>query len=81
MPAISIEMLGVIVLTLVLAGVLVAYDRVLKKLQRLSHEEGKLQEEAQRRAEKVLEDARSRATEILSEAKVNQEQLQKKLGK
>ena len=39
MQNISIEMVGVIILSVILAGVLVAYDRVLKKLQRQHHEE------------------------------------------
>lgn len=77
---ISVEMAGVVVLTIVLAGVLVAYDRVLKKLQRQHHEEGKLHEEAQRRAEKVLEEARNKAKEIISQAELNGEQLQKQLA-
>jgi vacuolar-type H+-ATPase subunit E/Vma4 len=80
MPNISIEMIGVIVLSVMLAGVLIAYDRVLRKLQRQHHEENKLHEEAQRRAEKVLQEARDKAKEIISQAQLNGEELQKQLA-
>lgn len=80
MEFISIEMVGVIILSVMLSGVLVAYDRVLRKLQRQHHEENKLHEEAQRRAEKVLQEARAKAKEIISQAQINGEELQKQLA-
>lgn len=81
MQPISIEMVGVIVLTVVLAGVLVAYDRLLKKLQRQLHEESKLHAEAQKRAERVMEEARNKAKEIISQAQISGEDLQKQLSR
>lgn len=78
-PALSLEMLGVIVLSVILAVVLVAYDRLLRRVQQIRHEEEKFEEKARRQAEKIVELAKIRAERMVTQATTQGRQLQHEL--
>jgi len=81
----SIELLGVIILSFTLAVVLYAYDRQLWELRKLKKDKATIEEKAREKAEELVRGARDKATEIIGEAKVDagkwQEILDQELNK
>ncbi len=64
----NFEIFGVLILSVVLAVVLAAYDKLLRELKRLKQEKETIELRARHRAMKVVEDARDRALEIMQKA-------------
>jgi hypothetical protein len=81
----STELLGVIVLSLALAVVMFAYERVLREVYRLRQDKETLEMKARHRATRLVREAREKAVGILGEAKVDaskwQEVLDQELDK
>jgi F0F1-type ATP synthase membrane subunit b/b' len=81
----TVELLGVIILSFTLAVVLFAYDRQLRELRKLKRDKVTLEEKARERAEELVRGARDKAVEIIGEAKVDagrwQEVLDQELNK
>ncbi len=67
----SIELLGVIVLSFTLAVVLFAYDRQLREMRKLKKDKATVDEKARQKAEELVKGARDKAVEIIGEAKVD----------
>jgi hypothetical protein len=67
----SVELLGVIILSFTLGIVLFAYDRQLREMRKLKKDKLTIEEKARERAEELVKGAREKATQILGEAKVD----------
>jgi hypothetical protein len=80
-PALSIEMIGVVLLSVILSMVLVAYDRLLRKVQLVKQDEERYSKSASVKAEKIIDMARIRAQKILDEANLTSRELQQELDK
>src|SRR3989344_770506 len=81
----SIELLGVIILSLVLGVVLFSYERLLRQVGKLRSEREVMEVKARRRAARLVKEARMKAVEILGDAQVDagkwQEVLDQELDK
>jgi gas vesicle protein len=81
----TIELLGVIILSFTLSVVLFAYDRLLREIRKLKNDRITIEEKARERAEELVRGARDKATEIIGEAKVDagkwQQVLEQELDK
>jgi hypothetical protein len=81
----SIELLGVLILSFTLAVVLFAYDRELREMRQLKKDRATTEGKAREKAEELVRGARDKATEILGEAKVDavkwQQILEQELNK
>lgn len=67
----SIEVLGVIILAVVLAVVLYAYDRTLRELSILKKRKGEVEYESRKNALAIVKQARDKAAEIIGGAQVD----------
>jgi hypothetical protein len=67
----TIELLGVIILSFTLTVVLFAYDRLLRELKNLKKDKATIEDKSRERAEELVRGARDKAVEIIGEAKVD----------
>ncbi len=79
----DIQFLGLIIVSLVLAVVLAAYERLMRKFQGMRATRAEIEEKAREKATKMIEEARDKAVLILNQANLesagNQEELNKRL--
>lgn len=68
-------------MSVILALVLVAYDRLLRKVQLVRQDEDRYSKSAAAKAEKIINMARMRAEKIMDEANLTSRELQKELDK
>lgn len=79
----SIELIGIIILSVVLGVVLAAYERLIRKLDKYQREQEIIDAQSKQRAAKIVEAAKEKALAILEntkiDAKESQEDIDKKL--
>lgn len=68
-------------MSVILSMVLVAYDRLLRKVQLVKQDEERYSKSASAKAEKIIEMARIRAEKILDEANLTSRELQQELDR
>jgi vacuolar-type H+-ATPase subunit H len=76
----STEFIGIIILSIVLAVVLFAYERLLEEVRKLKSERETVEVKSRQKAAKLVNDAREKAVTIVGEAKIDAQKWQEVLN-
>lgn len=77
----SIELVGIIVLSVILGGVFAAYTRVAIQLAKYKKEQAILDAQTRQKAAKIVEEAKDKALEILENTKIDAKESQEEIDK